>query len=131
MYEMKIILFDGMCNLCNSSVQFIIQHDPKAHFHFTSQQSEFGKKLIEKQHLENIDSIIFIENKQVYLYSDAILEVCKELEGWLKLLYIFRFIPKIIRDKIYKLIATYRYTIFGKKESCMLPSKEIESRFLN
>ena len=128
---MKIILFDGVCNLCNSSVQFIIKHDLKAHFYFSSQQSEFGKKLIEKYHLEEVDSIILIANERVYLYSDAILEVTKELEGWLKNLYIFRFIPKIIRDKIYKLIAKYRYAIFGRKESCILPSKEIESRFLN
>ncbi len=131
MYEMKIILFDGVCNLCNSSVQFIIKHDPKAHFHFTSQQSEFGKELIEKYHLERVDSIIFIDEKQIYLYSDAILEITKELGGWLRFLYILRFIPKTIRDTIYKFIAKYRYIIFGKKESCMLPSKAIKSRFLD
>ena len=128
---MKIILFDGVCNLCNSSVQFIIKHDPNAHFYFISQQSKMGKKLIQQYHLEEYDSIILITDKSLYLYSDAILEVVKELEGGLKLLYIFRFIPKFFRNKIYQLIAKYRYRIFGKKESCMLPSKEIESRFLD
>ena len=131
MCNMKIILFDGVCNLCNSSVQFIIKHDPKAHFYFASQQSKMGKKLIKKYHLEECNSIILIIDKKFYLYSDAILEVVKELEGGLKLLYIFHFIPKLLRDKIYKLIAKYRYAIFGKKERCMLPSKEIKSRFLN
>ena len=129
---MKIILFDGVCNLCNSSLQFIIKYDQKGVFHFTSQESKFGKKIIEKYHLESIDSIILIDEKQIYLYSDAILEITKELGGCLKLLYCFHFIPKTIRDQIYKLIAKYRYVIiFGKKESCMLPSKEIESRFLD
>ena len=128
---MKIILFDGVCNLCNSSVQFIIKHDPKAIFNFSSQQSEFGKKLIETYHLERFDSIILISDERIYFYSDAILEVVKELSSWVRFLYIFRFIPKSIRDRIYKLIAKYRYRIFGKKESCMLPSKEIETRFLD
>ena len=131
MCSMKIILFDGVCNLCNSSVQFIIKHDPNAHFSFASQQSEMGKKLIAKYHLEDYDSLILIANKSAYLHSDAILEIAKELDGGLKFLYIFRFIPKSIRDTIYKLIAKYRYTIFGKKESCMLPSNETESRFLD
>ena len=131
MYQVKIILFDGVCNLCNGSVQFIIEHDSKKIFHFTSQQSKFAKKLIQKHHLENIDSIILIRDAKAYLYSDAVLEITKELDGWKKYLYIFRFIPKPMRDAFYKLIAKYRYTLFGKKNHCMMPSKEIQKRFLD
>ncbi len=128
---MQIVLFDGVCNLCNSSVRFIIKHDSKAIFYFASQQSKYGKDLIKKHKLESFDSIILIRDDMIFLYSDAALEISKELDRGLKYIYIFRFIPKSIRDKIYKLIAKYRYIVFGKKESCMLPSKEIESRFLD
>ena len=128
---MQIVLFDGVCNLCNSSVRFIIKHDSKSMFYFASQQSKYGKALIKKHKLESFDSIILIRDDMIFLYSDAALEISKELDRGLKYIYIFRFIPKYIRDKIYKLIAKYRYIVFGKKESCMLPSKEIESRFLD
>lgn len=128
---MQIVLFDGICNLCNSSVKFIIKHDPKAIFYFASQQSDYGKELIKKHKLENFDSIVLIKDDMFFLYSDAILEISRELDSGLKYLYIFRFIPKFIRDKVYKLIAKYRYVVFGKKEHCMIPSIEMQSRFLD
>jgi len=126
----KIILFDGVCNLCNFSVQFIIKYDKEAKFSFASQQSEVGKALIKKYNIEKFDSIVFIENEKCYLYSDAVLYIVKELGVPLRHLYIFRFIPKFIRDFIYKFIAKYRYIFFGKKENCMLPSVELENRFI-
>jgi len=128
---MKIILFDGVCNLCNGSVQFIIKHDSKSVFYFTSQQSKLGKKLIKKYRLEQFDSIVLVSDNRVYLYSDAIVEIVKELDSGLKHLYVFRFVPKTLRDKLYKLFAKYRYTIFGKKEYCMIPSKKLQKRFLH
>lgn len=124
-------MFDGVCNLCEASVRFIIKHDKKAHFHFASQQSKIGKELLKKYKLEEVNSIVFISNNRAYIYSDSALAIAKHLEGKWKFLTIFRFIPKFIRDAIYKLIAKYRYNFFGKKERCMLPTLEIQSRFLD
>jgi predicted DCC family thiol-disulfide oxidoreductase YuxK len=126
----NIILFDGVCNLCESSIQFIINHDSKKYFHFASQSSAIGKALLKKHKLEKIDSIIFITKGKAYAHSDAALEICKNLDGWYKYLYVFRFIPKVLRDVLYKLVAKYRYKVFGKKDSCMMPSSELKDRFL-
>ena len=128
--NLNIILFDGVCNLCEFSVQFIIERDSKKHFHFSSQQSELGQEFIKTHHLEEHDSIILISQEKVFLYSDAALYIAKELNSKWKYIFIFRFVPKILRDLVYKLIAKSRYSIFGKKESCIMPSQEIESRFL-
>ena len=117
---MRIILFDGVCNLCNGSVKFIMKHHKKDSFNFVSQQSKEGQKLVEKHHLEDYDSIILIDNKEVYLYSDAALEISKEFGDMWKYLYLFRFLPKFFRNGIYKFIAKYRYKIFGKQESCTI-----------
>ncbi|CAA6814102.1 MAG: Thiol-disulfide oxidoreductase [uncultured Sulfurovum sp.] len=127
----NIVLFDGVCNLCESSIQFIIKHDDKQHFHFVSQTSELGEYLLDKYALESIDSIAYISNQKAYIYSDAALEIAKNLEGWYRHLTFFRFLPRIFRDGVYKLVAKYRYKVFGKKKSCMMPSLELKSRFLD
>jgi predicted DCC family thiol-disulfide oxidoreductase YuxK len=126
----NIILFDGVCNLCEVSVQFIIKHDSKHYFHFTSQSSTVAKALWEEHKLGNIDSIVLLTNGKVYTHSDAALEICKRLDGLYTYLYIFRFIPKVLRDVVYRFVANYRYKVFGKKDSCMMPSIELENRFL-
>jgi predicted DCC family thiol-disulfide oxidoreductase YuxK len=126
----NIILFDGVCNLCEYSVQFIIKHDSKNYFHFTSQSSEIGQELLKQHELEEIDSIIFVKDSMAYAHSDAALEIAKNLDGWHKHLYIFRFIPKVLRDAIYRFVAKHRYKVFGKKDSCMMPSIELKDRFL-
>jgi len=125
-----IVLFDGVCNLCDNSVQFIIKHDKEAKIKFASQQSSIGLKLIAKYNLKELDSLVCINNDKVYIYSDGALEIAKKLDGLWKHLTIFHFLPKSVRDFIYKLIAKYRYRIFGKKEACLMPSLEIEERFL-
>ncbi len=126
----NIILFDGICNLCSFSVQFIIDRDHKGYFYFASIQSKFGKELVQKYALGTVDSLILIENEQAYIYSDAVLQIAKGLSSWHRHLYFFRFLPRWIRDGLYRLIAQFRYNIFGKKEQCMIPSLEIISRFL-
>jgi len=128
---LNIILFDGVCNLCETSVQFIIKHDKNAYFHFASQQSEIGAKLLKKHKLEEFDTIVLISNNHAYLYSDALLEISKHLDGAIKYMAIFRFLPRSFRDFIYKIIAKYRYKFFGKKESCIMPTLEMQSRFLD
>ena len=128
----SIILFDGVCNLCNASVNFIIKHDKKAHFKFASLQSDAAKEILLQYNSKkiNLDSIILIENNAVYEKSTAALKISKNLTGGFKLLYALIIIPKFIRDWVYYFIAENRYKWFGKKESCMIPSPEIKSRFL-
>ncbi len=130
----KIILFDGVCNLCNAAVQFIIQHDKKDVFRFASLQSETGQKLVEERGLDplEIDSIMLIEPGRVYYRkSTAALEISRDLSGAYKFLKHFRIIPEGLRDSIYDFIAYNRYKWFGKKEQCMIPTPELKAKFLD
>lgn len=129
----KIILFDGVCNLCNGLVQFVITHDKKSIFRFGSLQSEGGRVLL-KEHglpLNDYDSFVYVKDNRVYLKSTGALHVLKDLGGFYKLLYVFIAIPRPLRDFAYSLIAQNRYSLFGKRESCMLPTPELKRRFLN
>ncbi|MES2574825.1 MAG: thiol-disulfide oxidoreductase DCC family protein [Bacteroidota bacterium] len=129
----KIILFDGVCNLCNSAVQFVIQHDKKDVFRFVPLQSELGKEIL--QHIginpKNIDSIILYEPEVAYYYkSSAAIEIAKSLGGLLHFGTIFRIIPTAIRNRLYDYIAKNRYKWYGKKESCMIPTPKLKAKFL-
>ncbi|MFC4386875.1 thiol-disulfide oxidoreductase DCC family protein [Gracilibacillus marinus] len=126
----RIILFDGICNLCNHSVQFIIKRDPKAKFQFASLQSDIGQKLRKEYNIQDkTDSVVLIEGKNYYVESTAALRIAKQLKGMYPLLYCFIIIPKPIRDLFYRYIAKNRYKWFGKKDSCMLPTKGMKERF--
>ena len=124
----KIIIYDGICGLCNKSVDILIKLDRKKNFLYTSLQGEFIKTLnIEPE----IDSIIYYENEELYYKSTAILKILDSLGGiwiWTNIFYI---IPRVIRDFIYDLIAKYRYTIFGKMVHCRIPKKEEEELFID
>jgi predicted DCC family thiol-disulfide oxidoreductase YuxK len=111
-------------------VQFIIKRDANEKFSFASLQSEIGQALIKKYNVEKFDSIVLIKNEKVYIYSDAVLHIAKELGAPTKYIYYARFIPKFSRDLIYKFIAKYRYILFGKKNNCMIPTSDISRRFL-
>ncbi len=128
----KIIYFDGVCNLCNASVQFVLKRNTKKNILFTSLQSDAGKAMLLQNNLENknFSSFVFIDNEKIYLRSSAALQVAKYLRGAWLLLYIFIIVPKFIRDAVYNLIAKNRYKWFGKKEECWIPTKEIMDRFL-
>ena len=128
----NILLFDGFCNMCSGIVKFTIKRDPKGKFKFATLQSEEGQALLKKFNLQTNDfeSFVFIKNEKCYLKSTAGLEVLRELGGIWKLAYIFIIIPRSFRDLIYDLIAKSRYKIFGKKKECMIPTPEIENRFL-
>jgi len=128
----SIILFDGVCNLCNSSIQFIIKRDLKHRFQFSSLQSDASHDILLQFQLKNsnLDSIILIENGKIYQKSTAILKIFKNLTSLWRLSYIFIIIPKFIRDFVYDIVAKYRYKWFGEKNSCMIPSKELKNRFL-
>ena len=129
--DFSIILFDGVCNLCNGSVNFIIDHDKKNRFKFTSLQSDKGQELLKKHNLNQaLESIILIENKMAYQKSDAALHISKKLSFPFSSLYIFIIVPQFIRDKIYNLIARNRYKWFGKSESCRIPTPELKAKFI-
>ncbi|HQY20012.1 MAG TPA: thiol-disulfide oxidoreductase DCC family protein [Ignavibacteria bacterium] len=130
--KFKIILFDGVCNLCNSSVNFIIDNDHKNVFKFTSLQSEKGIELLKKYDLldKNIDSVILVENDKAYVKSDAALKIAKTLGGKYKLFYGLIILPAFIRNFFYDIIAKNRYKWFGKKDSCRIPTLELKSKFL-
>jgi predicted DCC family thiol-disulfide oxidoreductase YuxK len=128
----KIILFDGVCNLCNRSVQFIIKRDKKKLFLFASLQGKTGRELLQKFNLpvNDINSFILLEGDSLFKRSSAALRIAKRLSGGWKLLYGFMIIPRFIRDAVYNLIAKNRYKWFGKKEGCMVPTAELKERFL-
>src|SRR5687768_16318256 len=129
----SIILFDGICNVCNGAVQFIVKRDKKNHFRFASLQSPEGQKLLAQHELpvNDFNSFVLVENGIVYTRSLAALKIAKYLSGLWSLLYGFIIVPKFIRDSIYDLFAKNRYKWFGKKDSCMIPTPEIMAKFLN
>ncbi|MEO8235054.1 MAG: thiol-disulfide oxidoreductase DCC family protein [Flavobacterium sp.] len=131
--DKKIILFDGVCNLCNSSVQYVIKYDKKDIFRFVAIQSELGQRIIKhigisQRHIDSV--ILYIPGRAYYYKSTAALEIAKRLGGIFTYTTIFRFIPSRIRDFIYDYIAKNRYKWYGKKESCMIPTAELKSKFL-
>jgi predicted DCC family thiol-disulfide oxidoreductase YuxK len=128
-----LILFDGVCNFCNGSVNFIIRHDKKDHFRFVPLQSPPGQQLLRQFGMEHLpmDSIVLIENKKVYKRSTAVLRISKKLNGLYPLLYGFIILPTFIRDTVYNLVARNRYKWFGKKDSCMVPTPEIQRKFIS
>lgn len=128
----SIILFDGECNFCDHSVQFIIKRDKQALFKFASIQSDAGQEILKSHHVPlHTDSVILVEKGKYYDQSSAALKICKHLKGAWKLFYFFILVQKPLRDFVYKIIAKNRYKWFGKKDACMLPSPEIRKRFLS
>lgn len=128
---MKVLLFDGECNLCNGAVQFILKRDRAEVIKFASLQSRAGEELVKEYNVpNNINSIVYITNGKVYTKSDAALHISRELGKFWRLAYSFIWIPKPIRDKLYDYIAKNRYKWFGKTESCMIPTPELKKRFL-
>lgn len=127
-----VILFDGVCNLCNTSVQFVIKHDTKRLFRYASLQSSFGEKILKENNLsaDVFNSFILFENDTIYTRSTAALLVAKRLNGFIRILYGFIIIPEFIRNAVYNFIARNRYRWFGKRETCWLPSPELKELFL-
>ena len=129
----QIIVFDGVCNLCNSAIQFVIKRDKKRQFRYTSLEGDLGKQLLAERSIDvtKIDSIILINPDVAYYYkSSAALEISKGLKGAYPLMSIFFIIPLPIRDWVYDFIAKNRYKWFGKKQTCMIPTKEQQELFL-
>ena len=127
-----LILFDGVCNLCNGLVQFIIRRDAKGKFKFASLQSEVGRSLLKQFNIDPdlLHSIVVIDNGVAFQRSDAVLRIANYLGGRWKILAAFKILPKFFRDGCYNVVAANRYRIFGKQDSCMIPTPELKDRFV-
>ena len=128
----SIVLFDGICNLCNASIAMIIRNDPHAHFRFAPLQSQIGKQYISEMNIEvdGSGSLVLIQNDQYYLRSEAALRIARKMDRPWNWLWVFIIIPPPIRDLVYRIVSKYRYNWFGKKGSCMVPTEDVKSRFL-
>lgn len=131
--DKKIILFDGVCNLCNSSVQYVIKRDSKDEFRFVALQSDLGQKILKHIGIadKNIDSIVlYLPGIAYYYKSSAVIEISKTLQGFFNYGMLFRLLPTFLRDTVYDYVAKNRYKWYGKKESCMIPTPELKAKFL-
>jgi len=128
-----IILFDGVCNLCNQSVQFVIRHDPVSKFRFAALQSDFGQKILQDHHLdaEKLLSVVLLVGDRVYDRSRAALEIARRLNGLWPLMYVFVIVPPFLRNLVYDWISRNRYRWFGRRDECMIPTADLKSRFVN
>jgi len=134
MQNEAIVFFDGVCNLCNNSVNFLMKIDKNQKLKFTSLQSDFAKQTLQpfQLQLETIDSFLFWHNGKIFTEADAVMEVLKTLGGFWKIgAAIFQLTPKFLRNSVYRFVAKYRYKFFGKRNSCRVPSENEKERFLN
>jgi predicted DCC family thiol-disulfide oxidoreductase YuxK len=128
-----VILFDGVCNLCSGFVQFVLPRDDAGKYLFASLQSDVGQALLAEHDLptDELESVVLIEGEESYVKSAAVIRIAADLGGVYRLLSPFRFLPRAIRDGAYDFVADHRYQWFGKKDQCMLPSGDVQSRFLD
>ena len=130
--ERRIVFFDGICNLCNSSINFIIDRDPLVKFRFAPLQSDLARELLCKYEIntENLESLVYYDGKNIYRRSRAVLEIVKRMRRLWPLLYVFILIPAFVRDIIYDFVAKNRYKWFGHQSACRVPTSELRARFL-
>jgi predicted DCC family thiol-disulfide oxidoreductase YuxK len=128
-----IVLFDGVCNLCNRSIQLIIPRDPEGRFRFASLQSDLGRELRARLGIDPraVDSVILVEGDRWYQESDAALRIARGMGGAWRWLWALRLVPPFLRDGAYRTIARNRYRWFGRQETCWLPTPELRGRFLS
>jgi len=127
-----VVLFDGVCNFCNATINFVIEHDKSGYFKFAPLQSEIGEGLMAEHGIDRIetDSVILVEDGVAYTHSDAALRISRRLDGVWSWAYAFRVVPRAVRDAAYRLFAKNRYRLFGRQDACMMPTPEIRARFL-
>ena len=126
-----IVFFDGVCNLCQGSVRYLIKNDKKGVLKFASLQGNYAKDFVNETKIQSMQSILFFDGKILYKKSIAVLKLSRLLGGWYQLLLLGYILPRFFRDWLYNIVAKNRYRWFGKKDQCMLPSKGFENRFLD
>ncbi|MDO5655682.1 MAG: DCC1-like thiol-disulfide oxidoreductase family protein [Flavobacteriaceae bacterium] len=131
--ENNLVLFDGVCNLCNATIQRLIRWDKKKVLKFSSLQSEIGQTILREHalNLQEFNTFLYLRNGRLFTRSDAALEVLNDLGGIGKLAQIFYVIPRFVRNGVYDFVSRNRYKWFGKQENCMIPTREMKERFLN
>ena len=132
-YEQQLIIFDGVCNFCNASINFIIERDPEAKFVFTTVQGHTGSTILNELNIDPLDpnTFVLIKHKKAFIKSDAVLEISQDLVGPWRFMIYFNVVPRTLRDLIYKLIANNRYKLMGKRDKCMIPSSDLKARFID
>ncbi|WP_253738267.1 thiol-disulfide oxidoreductase DCC family protein [Halohasta salina] len=130
--EHPILLFDGVCNLCDGSIQFLIPRDPAGTLRFAPLQSDLGKTVREATGLstDELETVVFVDDGHAYIKSDAAIRIGERLGGIYRLLSLGRLLPRPLRDRIYDFVADHRYDWFGKKDQCMVPDADVSDRFL-
>jgi len=127
----KVVLFYGVCNLCNGTISLLIRLDKRGVLRFSSLQSEFSKSVFKNSNInptKNFDTVVFIKDSQIFYHSNAVLQIFRELAYPWKVLYVIKYVPVKLRDRIYKFIAKNRYDWFGRRTDCMVPTEEIRKR---
>ena len=129
---MPIILFDGICNFCNRTIKIILKYDQDGYFQFAASQSNAAMGIMQAFKLDQkaSASVILIDNEKVYTKTDAVIQIANHLKGWPRLFMRLKYVPKLLRDFGYDLVAKNRYTLFGKRETCRIPDASIRHRFL-
>ena len=133
LYPNELIIFDGVCKFCNASINFIIRNDPNTVFCFATAQSAAGSNILKQLGIDPNDptTFVFLSHGVAHLQSDAALEIAKKLRAPWSYLIVLKVVPRFLRDQVYRFIARRRYQILGKYDTCMIPSKELQSRFLD
>jgi len=131
--DKAVILFDGVCNLCSGFVQFVLPRDTEEKYRFASLQSDVGQALLREHGLptDELESVVLIEDGNSYVKSTAVIRIAADLGGPYRLLSPFRYLPRALRDRVYDFVADHRYGWFGKKDRCLMPSGDVQSRFLD
>lgn len=127
-----VVLFDGVCNLCNATVTFLIDRDPAARFRFASLQSDEGRTLLDRHGIDpaRTDSVVIVEDGRAWVESDAALRIARHLPWPWRAARVFRLVPRPVRDTAYRWVARNRYRWFGRQEACRMPTPDLRSRFL-
>lgn len=128
----RLVLFDGVCNVCNALILFIIDRDPQEHFVFAPLSSELGQSVLTRHGLPAVDpdTVVLVENGQAYTRSTAILRILGRLRAPWRLLWLGFVVPRVLRDAAYRYFASHRYAWFGKSDQCRVPTPELKRRFL-
>lgn len=128
-----VILFDGVCNLCNGFIQFVLKRDKKQEFQFASLQSTYGIALLNHLKLptDTMETVIVFDGQKIFTESDAVLKIVHSFGGLWKCTTIFSLIPRFIRNGVYRLVAKNRYKLFGKRDQCMVPTEDMKGRFVD
>ncbi|MBL0308604.1 MAG: DUF393 domain-containing protein [Bacteroidetes bacterium] len=132
MFEVKVVLFDGVCNLCNGYVNWVIDHDKSRQVKFASLQSGYGQAVIERFNIHDqyLNTIIYLDGDKIYFRSEAVLRTLKQMGGIYSLAFGFMIIPAFLRNWVYNTVAKYRYRWFGEREVCRIPTPELKDRFV-